>query len=155
MKKELDEALVRDFPNFYRDRHASMHVTSMAFGFDVGDGWEPIIRRMSERIEAVILRMPAEERHFYRASQVKEKFGSLRVYIERSHPEINVIIDEAERETSRTCEECGGPGESHGTGWITTLCDGCRSGRDERKKKEWEEYARKKAEERKMKGESV
>ena len=71
MRKELDDALCRDFPLTFRDRHASMQVTCMCWGFDVGDGWEPLIRRAAEKIEAEILKMPEDQRAEVRASQVK------------------------------------------------------------------------------------
>ena len=39
MKQELDEALCRDFPNLFRDRHGNMMTTCMCWGFECGDGW--------------------------------------------------------------------------------------------------------------------
>jgi len=53
VKKELDEALCKDFPLLYRDRNASMRSTCMCWGFP-GDGWEPIIRELSEKLEGMI-----------------------------------------------------------------------------------------------------
>lgn len=58
MKKELDEALCRDFPLLYRDRHKRMDITAMCWGFQCGDGWEPLIRRMSAKIEPLITQTP-------------------------------------------------------------------------------------------------
>lgn len=54
MKHELDEALCRDFPLLYRDRHGDMRNTCMVWGFSCGDGWEPIIREASEKLETLI-----------------------------------------------------------------------------------------------------
>lgn len=50
MRRELDKALVDDFPTLYRDRHADMRSTGMFWGFETGDGWYGIIRRLSERL---------------------------------------------------------------------------------------------------------
>lgn len=112
MRKELDEALVRDFPSLYRDRHGDMRRTCMVWGFP-GDGWEPIIRRLSEKLEPMGVI----------ATQVKEKFGGLRFYIDQGTDEAYAAIDEAERESYRTCEECGQPGKPRQGGWIVTVCD--------------------------------
>jgi len=72
MKPELDEALVRDFPGLYARRGTDMRETAMCWGFECGDGWEPLIRRLSEKLEPIGAV----------ASQVKEKYGGLRFYIE-------------------------------------------------------------------------
>jgi hypothetical protein len=132
MTPELDEALVRDFPNLYRDRNASMQVTCMCWGFP-GDGWEPLIRELSEKLETMILALPEDGRHHVRASQVKEKFGTLRFYMSAETDEMSAAIREAERKSAVTCEICGQPGKSREGGWILTLCDKCQEKRLEEK----------------------
>lgn len=131
MKKELDEALVRDFPLLYADRDAPMTHTCMCWGFP-GDGWEPLIRRLSTRLEGLIKFLPEDEQKHYRASQVKEKFGQLRYYMTCSTDEMEKAIQEAEEESARTCESCGAPGTSRSGGWILTLCDACKEKYDKR-----------------------
>jgi len=133
MKKELDEALCRDFPLTFKDRHASMHVTCMCWGFP-GDGWEPLIRKTAEKIEAILVAMPENEREHSTSSQVKEKFGTLRWYFGGETDEIDKLISAAEDESCKTCEECGTT-ENVTTkgGWVTTLCNGCRDSRDKAK----------------------
>lgn len=110
MKKELDEALVRDFPNLYRDRYGNKLDTCMCWGFP-GDGWEPLIRRLSEQLEKLISDLPPEERKFCCASQCKEKFGTLRFYMTSSTKEMEALIEAAEAESEITCEKCGALGE--------------------------------------------
>jgi len=51
MKKELDEKLVKDFPNLYCDRYGDMRYSAMVWGFDHLNGWEPTIRELSEKLE--------------------------------------------------------------------------------------------------------
>lgn len=141
MKKELDEALVRDFPNLYADRFADMRQTAMCWGFDCGDGWEPIIRRLSEKLEAMINALPepktvpagtckfgdypAHTPQKPRASQVKEKWGTLSFYLNYGTQEMYDEIDEASYESSVTCEECGEPGVCRDGSYVRTLCDVC------------------------------
>lgn len=62
-----------------------------------------------------------------RASQVKEKFGTLRFYMTCETKEMSEAIRVAEEESARTCERCGMPGEQRGGGWVLTLCDRCHN----------------------------
>ena len=114
MKPELDHALVRDFPELYGDHGGNPQHTCMAFGFECGDGWEPLIRRLSEKIDGKTV-----------AVQVKEKFGGLRFYVTGAPDEVFKAIHEAEAESFKTCEICGEPGEPNRCGWIKTLCKDC------------------------------
>lgn len=125
MRADLDSALVRDFPLLYADRRAPMTHTCMCWGFECGDGWEPLIRRLSEKLEPMIRAFPDGERP--RASQVKEKFGTLRFYMTGETPEMTAAISAAYEESCRTCEQCGAPGTRRGGGWIQTLCDKCHA----------------------------
>lgn len=122
MHPELDAALVRDFPHLYRDRHGDTRETRMCDGFP-GDGWEPIIRRLSEKLEPYCAATGA------RASQVKEKMSALRVYMASSAcplpDEIRAAIGTAVRESGRTCEGCGAAGMPRRLRWIRTLCADC------------------------------
>lgn len=64
-----------------------------------------------------------------RASQVKEKFATLRMYLDCGTDEMYNLIDEYEEISARTCEYCGQPGIQRIGGWIKTLCDECDKGR--------------------------
>ena len=130
MRQELDEALVRDFPNLYADRHNKQ--APFCWGFECGDGWEPLIRKLSQEVEAIIVAMPEKERKKFRVKQVKEKFGTLRFYMGVAHDGIRAAIDRAEQESAQTCEDCGKPGKVRSGGWISVLCDEHEA---ERKKK--------------------
>jgi hypothetical protein len=102
----------------------------MCWGFP-GDGWEPLIRRLSEKLE------PLAREFGLRASQVKEKFGTLRFYVrdedgDRKLPPaiseaVHAAIRVAFEESARTCEHCGAAGSTRGVGgWYLTLCPPCR-----------------------------
>lgn len=124
MNKELDKKLCEAFPNLYMDRNAPMNVTAMCWGFP-GDGWFDLIWECSNVIEAEILKMPEDKRKNFRASQVKEKFGTLRFYMTSETETMSEAIRAAENKSTITCEKCGKPGESRRSGWIVTLCDSC------------------------------
>lgn len=64
------------------------------------------------------------------ASQIKEKFGTLRFYLTSGTEEMWKIVHEAENKSCKICEECGAPGKRRGGGWILTLCDEHAKGRE-------------------------
>jgi len=84
--------------------------------FDVKKGWFPIIKSLIE--DLIKLGWNKE------TTQVKEKFGGLRFYINAGSDEIHQRILQAEKESYETCEECGKSGELRkDIGWYSTLCD--------------------------------
>jgi len=126
MKKELDRKLCEDFPLLYRDRRAPLTETCMGWGFQCGDGWEPLIRSLSGALEQLITSLPEDQQTFYRASQVKEKFGALRFGMCASTNEMEELIQIAEDESELICESCGGPGgRVNIKGWLRTSCTSC------------------------------
>lgn len=54
MKPELDEKLVRAFPNLYSDRYIGNKSSGMRWGFSCGDGWFDIIWDLSSKLEKII-----------------------------------------------------------------------------------------------------
>lgn len=57
------------------------------------------------------------------ASQVKEKYGTLRFYTNGNANYVDGLINMAESMSARTCETCGAPGKTRQGPWIRTLCD--------------------------------
>ncbi|MGW1916476.1 hypothetical protein ACWCQS_38640 [Streptomyces sp. NPDC002076] len=71
----------------------------------VGPGWRQLLERLHERILAV-----APD---YRAVDLKEKLGGLRLHVESPAGTSGVLrplIASADAESLRTCEFCGAPG---------------------------------------------
>jgi hypothetical protein len=69
--------------------------------------------------------LPEEVRGDVYCAQVKEKFGSLRLYMNNETPYISGAIAMAESMSGHICEVCGEPGQRRSGGWIRTLCDDC------------------------------
>jgi len=88
----------------------------------LGEGWEDIITRLYDDLVSL-----GWDRTLH---QIKEKFGGLRFYIGEGNSEIYDRIDEAERESLRTCMKCGKPGKQNYCGWILTLCEECSTYKD-------------------------
>ncbi len=94
--------------------------TLMGFGFECGEGWHPILERLFEAISKL------DKPEGFEVTQVKEKYGSLRVNTNYSTDEIDDLIDKAEEESITTCEVCGKPGKlSKKNFWYKTLCNTC------------------------------
>jgi len=74
-------------------------------------------------VERKRLAMKAAETTVPRAVQVKEKFGTLRFYVDGGSPEMQAVIAFAEDMSSRMCEQCGAPAHTRAGGWVRTLCD--------------------------------
>lgn len=122
MDKNLDRLLCETFPHLYKDRFGSPTQTNMCWGFP-SDGWFLIIWNLSKELERLIVALPEDKRDSYRASQVKEKFGTLRFDMSAETSEMTKLIDEAELLSAETCEVCGASGKLNETReWVLTLC---------------------------------
>jgi hypothetical protein len=89
------------------------------FMLPVGVGWKKIIWELDDELS----KLDPD----YSIAQVKEKFGGLRYYINGIDVPYEVygpLIDYAEAESYKTCEECGEPGIIRDDlAWLKTLCD--------------------------------
>lgn len=81
------------------------------------------IQHAEDDIEKATFRKVPEACPQVVASQVKEKFGTLRFYYYGGDDYISGIESMAESMSARTCEKCGKPGKVRQGGWIQTLCD--------------------------------
>ena len=84
-------------------------------------------------IDAAKAKMEEEAALVPTVSQVKEKFGTLRFYVNGATETQYNYISFAESMSGRTCEECGSPGKRLGRGWIYTSC------KEHAKDGDWEE----------------
>jgi hypothetical protein len=73
------------------------------------------------------------------ASQVKEKFGTLRFYYNGGDDVVSGIERMAESMSAVMCETCGAPGKTRSGGWIQTLCDEHAKAADKEDVINWEE----------------
>lgn len=128
MQRRYDEYLCKIAPNLLGDRHADMRTTAMCWGFDCGDGWYQLLKEACIKLEALIVKERVAHPEgwnygYFRASQIKEKYGTLRFYLSGGTPEMYKITDEAERKSRETCERCGKPGKLRGDYWVYMACD--------------------------------
>lgn len=90
----------------------------MCWGFTHSDGWFKIIWQLSLALESVDSEIVA--------TQVKEKFGTLRFYTNKWNEDANEYIRLAEELSAITCEECGKKGKLSSQGWYKVRCAECK-----------------------------
>jgi len=132
MEQKLEKKLVDKYPLLFKDYHGSPTQTALAFGFECGNGWYNIIDNLGSKLEPLIklfILEHDEEEIYPTAFQVKEKFGGLRFYMTTSTDEMDKLVDLAEEESYKTCEQCGTKDNvnTNNEGWMVTLCDKCRN----------------------------
>jgi len=94
----------------------------MVFGCECGDGWYQILDELLGKLS---------QYEFLYLAQVKEKFATLRVYVDMDTQSgkipaaVDKYIDEANKKSTKICETCGQPGEIRKGAWLKTLCDKC------------------------------
>jgi hypothetical protein len=122
MRKELEQKLVERWPRWF-NTGGDIRQTSMARGFEHEDGWFDILWRLCEDLEPRVAEFEAAGGPKFEVTQVKEKFGGLRFYVNHKSDAIDQRIEAATEEASRTCEVCGQPGKMRQGRCIKTLCD--------------------------------
>lgn len=119
MSPELEQKLIEKYPSLFRDRTRPPTESLMCYGCEHDDGWYSIIESMCSLIER---HMDGGKDNPYRFTQIKEKFGGLRVYDIGGDEYIQGVIDMAESMSYKTCELTGKPGELCANGfWMKTL----------------------------------
>lgn len=164
MSPELEQKLIEKYPDLFQDVNRSPRESLMCFGCEHGDGWYDIIDNLCGYITHLQknvlyflgLRKDIQDGKFnveFRCPkvvfmQIKEKYGTLRVYwkfgeienyeeiksrledpdelekhIKRYSSSIDSVVDFCEYLSSKTCEMTGKPGKLYSRGWCVTLCE--------------------------------
>ena len=119
MNQDKEDKLYNKYPEMLAGMKMGPEDSCLSFGIECGDGWYNLVDYL---LSAIHERQPE-----VKIEQIKEKFGSLRVYIDSGSGDVFDLIDAAEAISARTCELCGEPGETTRGPWIVTRCDKCRS----------------------------
>ncbi len=121
MQKLTESDLIERHPLIFQDRYASPENSCMSFGIACGPGWFHILDVLFEKITTYCERERAPSP---KATQIKEKFGSLRVYMDVTTPYIDGLIWMSESITHSACEVCGAPAKMTGfdQGWLQVRC---------------------------------
>lgn len=113
MKKETFDSLKLQYPILF----------SQVDGIYCGDGWINLIKQLCHVIDQEMISIPEEVHQEIYASQIKQKFGGLRWYMNQSTPFINGAIRMAEQQSCFICEACGNTGKLvNKNGWFFVAC---------------------------------
>ena len=101
------------------------------YGLECGDGWFDLIdtlcRNIQHHVDWKSKNLPEGEREDFQvvATQIKEKFGSLRYYYNGGDDYIQGMIHMAEAMSGKICENCGEKATVRTKGWIKNICNAC------------------------------
>jgi len=121
MDKKLQDKLFKKYPEIFKQKDYSIKESCMPWGIETGNGWYWLIDQLCESIQSYIDHN--DKGNQLEATQVKEKYGSLRFYTNGESDIIHGMIWLAERMSEYICEECGSTEDVQQTeGWIVSLC---------------------------------
>ncbi|MCP3471813.1 hypothetical protein NLM33_25095 [Bradyrhizobium sp. CCGUVB1N3] len=97
---------------------------------ECGSGWRDLLDRMCVRIRAAV----RPDGGAFRFTQIKSKYGTLRVYWDGTlSPDAAALVEEAialaEARSACSCEICGEEGRLYEGAWLTTRCTTHAEGR--------------------------
>ena len=117
------QKLIERFPRLFRGAQPAVwsHVPT---------GWTGIVGTLFTGIDVLL---DDEQAKCFRVEQIKEKFGTLRLYISFDRIDVDGVnpnptalrslVDAAVAASEVTCYVCGAPGEMRNLGWATVRCD--------------------------------
>lgn len=93
------------------------------FGIECEAGWYQLLIPI---LEYIVKYNSEHEDSKISITQIKEKYGELRVYVDHGTSELFDMIEDATDKSLEICEVCGKPGKLRDIrGWLYTRCDEC------------------------------
>jgi len=81
-----------------------MNPKLLSIPWECGKGWWPLIEKVAAAIDSFNAAHPDSP---VEVTQIKQKFGGLRIYHYNAPEDIRQLIDEAIEASWHTCERCG------------------------------------------------
>ncbi|HZL19986.1 MAG TPA: hypothetical protein VFG23_19790 [Polyangia bacterium] len=93
-------------------------------GFACFGGWQNILARLLDRLEAASVAQPVDARGTFHILDIKQKFGRLTIRLSKEGtPEMQDAVREAEEASVVTCEVCSLPGRlAERNAWWSVRC---------------------------------
>lgn len=138
MNQELQNQLIKKYPSLFSLKDNKTEPIG-AYGIECDAGWYDIldslcfmIAQQERNIEGnnkyrITQNQQPVEHEPFKFTQIKEKFGVLRIYYNGGNEYIRGLIGMAECWSYKTCETCGEKGQADKKGWIKVLCDKCKN----------------------------
>jgi len=129
MDESLQKQLFEKYPKIFKINNPKTCPLDQR-GIECGSGWYNIIKCLMFEIQSHVDKnnLPQPE-----CSQIKEKFGLLRIYTSNRDSHINFLLNNAEEDSINFCEKCGTEENvaQNKSGYIETLCRFCRKKNNE------------------------
>jgi len=91
--------------------------------YEFPQGWHNLFLQMCEDIRQPLIE--ANQLDKFRFTELKEKYGQLRIYTGETTDEILTIIEKYEYVSQFVCCHCGKPAKYMSRGYICPYCEGC------------------------------
>jgi len=128
MDAKLQNKLYEKYPKIFRGKDSSIQLSFMPWGICTENGWYWLI---DELCSALQWDTDYNKQPQIVATQVKEKFGTLRFYTQGESERQWGMIALAQSMSVRICEVCGATKSVKlcGKMWVKTLCERCHTKR--------------------------
>ena len=121
----LFEAIDNHIKNYYRNTEKLFKYSIFNSILNNIPKYSKLYRKLYNLFDKYISRKPLAE-FVFQITQIKEKYGTLRVYYYGGDQYVEALIDNAEHMSYYTCEFCGATKNVGQTkGWIYTICKDC------------------------------
>lgn len=108
MNKELQQNIFNSFPELFKKK--------LPYGIECEDGWYDIIFSLCDVLNNHLPTPPT-------IIEIKQKFGSLRVYYSGVNDAADPVIKLAEKLSLKTCEKCGSSGKIIHNNYLYVACE--------------------------------
>ena len=128
-KIELNKKLTDEFPfllprNVFTDELPDNYDYSYTLLDEMPSGWKKSFGlKMCNELKKVLIETNCLDT--FRIHQIKEKYGTLRIYSNFTNDKLEKVISKYEDLSASTCLYCGQPAEYVTLGWISYLCEKC------------------------------
>jgi hypothetical protein len=121
MNEKYTKELKESFPDFFKSEEDDKH-QFLKYGFQHGDGWFQLVKGL---MRCIYNYCENNNKPVPKILQVKEKYGTLRFYIDGGDETIRGMIWFAESFSAHTCEKCGTTHEAKQRINFQVLCPEC------------------------------
>jgi hypothetical protein len=124
--RQLRKALIEEYPYLQPRKmttgeiHPDYDYLFIVGEYDIPGGWLQLFLQCCEDIKEPLIK--ADYLDKFRFTQVKEKYGSLRLYSYGATNEVKDILDKYEFLSRQVCCVCGKPATTQTYDWICPYC---------------------------------
>lgn len=138
MNESLSKELCDKYPSLFSLKDNNREPIG-AYGIECDDGWYDILSSICFMVDQHERNIEGNNKYRisqnqnpidyepFQFTQIKEKFGGLRVYSNGGDDYTRGLIGMAECWSYKTCEICGNKGQTTKHGWLTTICEKCNN----------------------------